>query len=390
MFDELSTQGAEYQAPKPFPTQLFDEYRKLEEAIAEVMIVEQRFTESNEQLLVRYVGQLTLDSASAFEHLDRRLETLGYQAHLTTDERSGKHLIAVLRGRFTPPPRPWWPNALLLILTILTTMWAGAAIDSSVETFSDIFKGLPYALSMMLILGAHELGHYFAARHHRVSVTLPYFIPLPFGFFGTLGAFIQLRAPMRNRNQLFDVGAAGPLVGLIFTIPILLIGVATAKVNDLPTEVDCREEGICGYLLEGNSIIYGATKYLIHGKWLPTDTEDMTLNQLAFAGWTGLFVTGLNLMPVGQLDGGHILYTLIGRRAKRIFVPALIIMGLLALNNSGWILWVILLFFFGRTHATPMDDLTPLDTKRRVLGVIALIIFFLIFTPSPFTLVNLR
>ncbi|MBZ0308398.1 MAG: site-2 protease family protein, partial [Anaerolineae bacterium] len=177
---------------------------------------------------------------------------------------------------------------------------------------------------------------------------------------------------------------------LIFAIPILIAGIATAEINHLPTTEDCREDGICDYLLEGNSIVYAVAKYVIHGKWLPNDIEDMTINQLSFAGWTGLFVTGLNLLPVGQLDGGHILYTLVGRTARRLYVPAMIVMGLLALNNSSWLLWVMLLFFFGRIHAVPMDDITPLDSRRRTLGIIALVVFFLIFTPSPFEIISVR
>jgi len=274
-------------------------------------------------------------------------------------------------------------------------MWAGAAIDGVSGDLNDlvmgggILRGWVYALCVMLILGAHELGHYFAARHHKINVTLPYFIPLPIGIFGTMGAFIQLREPVRNRRQLFDVGVSGPLAGLIFAIPILFIGIATAQINPLPTEEDCREEGICGYVLEGNSLFYAAAKYVVHGELLPGNGRDLTLNQMAFAGWTGLFVTALNLIPIGQLDGGHVMYTLFGRYARRAYVPALIALAVLALFNPNWVLWVFLLFFFGRVYAEPMNDLTPLDSGRRRLGYIILAIFFLIFTPSPLTVVSL-
>lgn len=396
MFDEQTTQSADYQAPKIAAPVFNTTQQKLDEAVSTVLNVQQRAYNLVEPTLARFLGELRMDSAEAFEVLDKQIESLGLHAHFSIDEASKLHRIDIFRGRFSPPPRPIWPNVVLLILTIFSTMSVGALLDD--VPYEEIFgikilQGWPYALSVMLILGAHELGHYFAARHHKVSVTLPYFLPFPplLGFgFGTFGAFIQLREPMRNRKQLFDVGVAGPLAGLIFAVPILIMGIATAEINQLPTREECAEGGSCEYLLEGNSVLYAVAKYAIHGQWLPNDVEDMTINQLSFAGWTGLFVTGLNLLPVGQLDGGHILYTLIGNTAKRLYYPAMILMVLLALNNSSWVLWVLLLFFFGRVHAVPMDDITPLDSRRRMLGIFALAIFFLIFTPSPFTFISLR
>lgn len=396
MFDEQTTQSAEYQAPQPTQHLFNSAQQKLEDAVAGIMDIQQRAYNLVEPTFARFLGQLRMDSAEAFDLLDARLEAMGFHAHFSIDEPTNLHRIDIFRGRFAPPPRPVWPNVVLLILTILSTMSVGALLDD--VPYEEIFGpkilyGWPYALSVMLILGAHELGHYFAARYHKVSVTLPYFLPFPplLGFgFGTFGAFIQLREPMRNRKQLFDVGVAGPLAGLIFAIPVLILGVATADIDKLPTKAECERGGTCDYLMEGNSVVYGVTKYVLHGKWLPNDIEDMTINQLSFAGWTGLFVTGLNLLPVGQLDGGHILYTLVGKTARRLYLPALITMGLLALNNSSWFLWVLLLFFFGRVHAVPMDDITPLDSRRRALGIFALAIFFLIFTPSPFEFVSLR
>ena len=191
-------------------------------------------------------------------------------------------------------------------------------------------------IRLLLILGAHELGHYFAARHHRLAVTLPYFIPAPppFSIFGTFGAFIQLREPMRNRKMLLDVGAAGPLVGLIFAIRILLIGLSTAQVGPI----------VPGGDVEGNSLLYAFSKILIFGRFLPDGAQDVYLNQIALAGWTGLLVTALNLMPVGQLDGGHILYSLIGNTARKLYYPFLIGMAALTVFFSGaWLFWVVVL-----------------------------------------------
>ena len=177
----------------------------------------------------------------------------------------------------------------------------------------ELWRGLPYTIAILLILGSHELGHYFAARHHKLAVTLPYFIPAPFiSLIGTFGAFIQLREPMRNRKVLLDVGAAGPLTGLVFAIPILLIGLATSQVGPIQP----------GGMVEGNSLLYALAKIIVFGRFLPNGSVDVYVNQLAWAGWTGLLVTALNLIPIGQLDGGHILYSLIGERARMPVLPA--------------------------------------------------------------------
>jgi membrane-associated protease RseP (regulator of RpoE activity) len=282
-----------------------------------------------------------------------------------------------LKGRFHPRPRPVWPNVLLLVLTVLSLLFVGAAQDENVQSLEDIslWRGWPYALSMILILGAHELGHYFAARYHRVSVTLPYFIPLPFGLFGTLGAFIQLREPMRSRKTLFDVGVTGPLAGLIVAVPVLLIGLATSEVRPLPVDE--------AYALEGNSLLYAGAKLVIFGELLPNGNEDVFINQLAKAGWTGLLITGLNLIPLGQLDGGHVVFTLLGKQARRLYVPVVAIFLLLSLYSPTWWPWTLILLFLGRIYAVPLDMITPLDARLRWIGYAALLIFVLVFVPIP-------
>ena len=234
----------------------------------------------------------------------------------------------------------------------------------------------------MLILGAHELGHYFAARYHKVPVSLPYFIPMPFSIIGTLGAFIRLKAPIKNRRALLDIGAAGPLAGFVFAVPILLIGLASSETTTPP------ESG--GYMLEGNSILYALMKIAVFGRFLPDGSEDVLLNQVAWAGWVGLLVTALNLIPLGQLDGGHIAYVLFGRRAKALFWP--VIFGLVALtlitSTPTWAVWIILLFFAGRRYAEPLDDVTELDGRRRAIAIFTLALFFLVFVPIPLRFVN--
>lgn len=388
MLDELSTVDHENNEAKAVPTYTPSAEQKdfgaLQNIINEVLFIREVKQSELPNAVAQYVGQLTMSSAEAFEYTEPKLRKLGVHAYFAENEENGDHYITVIQGIFDPKPRPWWPNALLFALTVLSLLFVGSLIQAGIDDRSSIrmWDGWPYALSLVLILGAHELGHYFAARHHRVSVTLPYFIPMPFGIFGTLGAFIQLREPMRNRRMLFDIGVAGPLAGLFFAVPILLLGLATSDVHVTPDDEDV--------LREGNSIFYAASKLLVFGRFLPDDdkNEDVFINQVAQAGWTGLFVTALNLIPLGQLDGGHVIYTLFGRRVQKLFWPVIIIMATLAVwVNSAWYLWTFLLFFFGRYYARPLEDITPLDPKRRMIGYMALIIFFLIFIPNPLVLI---
>ncbi len=386
MLDEMSP----YDALPPVDTLVLPQEsrqdRAIREAVLEVFQIEGEEYHPRQGLTAVFTGFLLLDSEAAYEQLDARLSALD-QTPLFR-EKDGVQIVQVVAGRFNPRPRPWWPNAVLFILTVLSLLYTGAGIalgealqDDPSRQLAELWRGWPYALAIVLILGSHELGHYFAARRHRVPVTLPYFIPLPFGFFGTLGAFIQLRAPLRNRKVLLDVGAAGPLVGMAFAIPILLLGLATAEVSPLPTDRP--------YILEGNSILYAAAKVVVFGRFLPDGRVDVFMNQLAQAGWTGLFVTGLNLIPVGQLDGGHVLYTLLGERARALYLPAVLAMGVLAITVSeAWLLWVLLLMMFGRVYATPLDMLTPLDGRRRFIALLALLIFVLVFVPNPLQLVQ--
>jgi membrane-associated protease RseP (regulator of RpoE activity) len=387
MLDEMSSYEEVLPPADTVPQSEYDRRSDaIREAVVEVFAIETAEFNVRKDLTAIFTGQLLLDSEQAYEQLDARLASLD---HLPVfREQHGVQIIQVMEGRFNPRPRPWWPNAVLLLLTVFSLLYTGAGIalgDALLvepdRQVAELWRGWPYALGIVLILGSHELGHYFAARYHGVPVTLPYFIPLPFGFFGTLGAFIQLRAPLRNRKSLLDIGAAGPLAGMIFAVPILLIGLATAEVKALPTDVP--------YMLEGNSILYALAKIITFGRFLPDGRVDMFMNQLAQAGWTGLFITGLNLIPVGQLDGGHVIYTLLGERARWLHFPAVLLVGFLAfVVSDAWFLWVFLLMMFGRTYATPLDMITPLDNRRRAIAVLALVIFVLVFVPNPLSVVQ--
>jgi membrane-associated protease RseP (regulator of RpoE activity) len=339
-----------------------------------------------------YEGQLVIDSEAAYAKLDALLVTLN--AFALFREVDGKHLVIVIDGRIKPDRRGWWLNAVLFAATLFSVLLLGlnmalneiaaaegaaAARALSERSLLELWRGAPYAISILLILGAHELGHYFAARRHKISVTLPYFIPAPFiSPIGTFGAFIQLREPMRNRKVLLDVGAAGPLSGLIFAIPILFIGLATSTVGVITP----------GRMLEGNSLLYALAKTITFGRFLPDGVMDVYVNQLAWAGWTGLLVTALNLIPIGQLDGGHILYALIGERARLLYFPVLGLMVLLVLVTDAWFFWLILLLLFGRVYATPLDMITKLDSRRRAIALLGLVVFAVTFVPVPFSVVD--
>jgi membrane-associated protease RseP (regulator of RpoE activity) len=345
------------------------------------------------RLIATFEGRLLTDSETAYETLDNLF--LPDNLLPVFREVKGKHVVHVLLGRINPQPRPWWPNLVLFIATLLSVLFVGTLLAlSEIEQENrrlaqsilnnlplELWRGLPYALSILLILGGHELGHYFAARRYNLAVTLPYFIPFPINGFGTLGAFIQLRQPMRNRKMLLDIGAAGPLVGLVISIPILLIGLATSHVGPI----------VPGGMVEGNSVLYALAKILTFGRFLPNGQVDVMVNQLAWAGWTGLFVTGLNLIPIGQLDGGHVLYSLIGDRARLLYFPLLFTLGaLLFFADSGLWLMVILLILFGRIYAAPLDNITPLDRRRQIIAVVTLVVFALVFVPTPLTPIESR
>jgi membrane-associated protease RseP (regulator of RpoE activity) len=345
------------------------------------------------QLVATFEGILLIDSEEAYDKLDAALAPIKHLALFREPKPSQKespnpaikHIVHVITGRVAAaPPRPWWPNLVLFIATVLSVLFVGTTLavgraDAEIsDIFRELWRGWPYAVSVILILGAHELGHYFAARRHNLAVTLPYFIPLPLiSLFGTMGAFIQLRQPMKNRKMLLDIGAAGPLTGLIFAVPILFIGLSQIQPRLI----------IGGGLYEGDSLLYAGAKILMYGRFVPDGIYDITINssQLAWAGWTGLLVTALNLIPIGQLDGGHVLYALIGERARKLYYPLLAIMIALVFVTDIWFIWVILLLFFGRVYATPLDMITPLDSRRRMIAILSMIVFILIFVPAPLT-----
>jgi len=368
----------------------------------------------DEQGLAWYRGQLIKDSVEAYDQLAESLKP--FKITPLFREENGQHVIILIDGIFEPKPSKSWVNLILFVFTLFSVIFAGAMysydgplpegglLDQIIVLLRNLDSGLPFGLSILAILLAHEFGHYLMARYHKSDVTLPYFIPLPISPFGTMGAFIQLKSPPKNRRTLHDIGVAGPLAGLVVAIPILFIGLALSPVK--PIDPIVSDQG--ALIVEGNSLFYLAAKYIVHGELLPAPAtygnvspviywlryfftgfpapfgaRDVLMHPLAWAGWAGLLVTALNLIPAGQLDGGHALYVLVGRNARKVLPFILIGLGLLGLSWPGWWLWVALIFLLGRRHAEPLDQITRLDPKRKAIAILVLVIFVLVFIPIP-------
>ena len=276
-----------------------------------------------------------------------------------------------------PPRKPkviW--NIVLFILTLMTTVLAGALQEgvNPLKDPSQIPRGFPFALALMGILLAHELGHYLVAKRHGMDVTLPYFIPAH-PFIGTFGAFIKMRSPARDRRMLMDIGAAGPLVGVLISIPLVAFGLSLSEVKQI--------EGQAGINL-GDSLLLWAIGKLVVGNLPPG--HDVVIHPVGFAGWIGLLVTSLNLLPVGQLDGGHVVYALLGER--QIKISKFVFAGLLALGIlgwEGWLFWGLLLWIMGFRHPPPVEWWVPLDRRRKIIGWVTMGVFILTFIPVPFS-----
>ncbi len=384
---------------------------------------------------LRYRGELTGDSIEAYDQLAAALLPYDITPLFRMDE--GRQTILLMRGTIHPKPGRVWINIVLFGLTLLSVLFAGTmysytgplpddTLGQVLTLVAHLWVGWPFAVSLLAILLAHEFGHYFIGRRAGAAVSLPYFIPLPVSILGTMGAFIQLKQLPKNRRALFDLGISGPLAGLLVAVPVLVLGLALSPVattqdtyytkiagraDVCPNSAQVGDSYTCpdDNLLEGNSLLYLGLKYMMKGQLLPSPLsydipplqywmryfftghpipvggQDVMLSPVAWAGWAGLLVTFLNLIPAGQLDGGHVLYALFGRRVEKVFPFILSATVLLGFFWTGWWLWSFLLFFLvGRIHAEPLDQITPLDPRRKALAVALLGIFLLVLMPIPY------
>lgn len=400
----------EYASSIPDPTERLLPY------VRQVMNVQSVVRgEGKDQATARFVGRLTMDSEEAYNRLSREFERMGVTLLFRAEGED--HIALAIPGLIRPTPSNPLVNLLLFIVTLASVVFSGllngasylhpeaTSLTTSLLLSPQVVGlGLLFAAAFLGILVCHEFGHYLAGRYHGTAVTLPYFLPLPGSPLGTLGAFIRLKSPPRNRKVLLDIGMAGPLAGLLIAVPVLLVGLALSRVTQLPA----TPAGFASITLEGNSIFYLLAKFITHGQLLPAPASyggvppllywvryvflgvpaplggrDVLLHPLAWAGWAGLLVTALNLIPAGQLDGGHALYTLVGKRAAQVWPVLVVALVLLGMVWSGWWIWAALLFLLGRVHAMPLDDVTRLDGPRKLIALSGLVLFLLLFTPIP-------
>jgi membrane-associated protease RseP (regulator of RpoE activity) len=252
-------------------------------------------------------------------------------------------------------------HIILFVLTVASTWIVG---------------GPAYSFTIILILLGHEMGHYLMSRRYGIRATLPFFLPFPLPPFGTLGAVIRMESTVSSRKTLFDTGVAGPFTSLILSIPAIVIGL---KLSNIVPVSHIKE----GALRLADPLLFSFIQRFVLGE--VSENYEILLHPIGFAGWVGLFVTSLNLLPIGQLDGGHIAYGLFGRRSRVIFLVAIVVMAFITVfYNPGWFLLLILIILFGFRHPPPIDDITPLDWRRKIVGGAAFLVFFLSFTPAPF------
>lgn len=311
---------------------------------------------------------------------------------------------------YVPPPQPrprWGRSLVLLFLTFLTVTTIGPVLLRSTRTDlqTDLYPallpstvlqvwhdpqllvpGLEISLTLLGILFAHEMGHYLVCRHYGISATVPYFLPFPAGF-GTLGAFIRIRSPIRDKRELFDVGVAGPLAGFVALLPFLFYGVAHSRVGSFVEVADLRQAR-AELLLPGRCLAIELTSRLFHHRLLPGQTLD--LHPVAFGAWFGLFATALNLLPLSQLDGGHILYAVLGRWQRRLAKPLWVGLAAAGFLWPGWWLWCGIVLVLRLQHPPVGNESEPLDRRRQWVAALALLLLVLCFAPVPLRQIAVR
>jgi membrane-associated protease RseP (regulator of RpoE activity) len=354
----------------------------LRRSVEDILVVRDRQIRGG---AIVYRGRLIVPPARALEMLTPRLTPLGFTPFLRGDrEDVVLQALPLVEARERPRIAV---NLILFALTCASTLLAGAFFSGSptfdalrTSTAGFVLSGVPFAATLLAILGVHEFGHYFTARRYRASVSLPYFIPAPppLFLFGTLGAIIRMRSPARDRNSLFDIAAAGPLAGLAVAVPALILGLAWSRLVPTPP---------------GEHVVFGQSLLM---RWLVSlrfghipDGMMVFTHPIADAAWAGFFVTALNLFPVGQLDGGRIAYALFGHRHRvvgMVTVAATVLLGILT-GAVNWFVWAgLVVFLIGFHHSPPLDDVSPLSLRRRLVGVLCLVLFVLLIPPIPIEL----
>jgi len=359
----------------------------LEDGIEDTMAIHEVATRGGGSVVV-FTGQFLRSPEMIYDHVLPSFRALGF-VPLLRQENGHDTLIAypapAVAGRRGP-----WVNVMLFAVTVLTTLTAGTLQSLTAEQVNQLaapldlvrvvaahwVDGLPFAVPLLAILGVHEFGHYFLARAYKLDVSLPYFIPfipLPPVGTGTLGAVIRIQSPFESRKALFDVGIAGPLAGLVVAVPVVALGLMQAQVVRVTDFGGTINEPL---LFQWMALLFGPAR---------GQGTDILMNPLLMAGWWGFLITALNLTPVSQLDGGHIVYGLFGPAHRYIARAMFAIAAVVTLFvNPSYLLMLILVFAMGIEHPPALNDLTPIGTPRRLLGLATLLLFFILITPNPF------
>lgn len=349
----------------------------------------------SEGKVIVMAGRFLRSPALVFEHAQSRLAERGMIPLLRQEH--GKDFVIAQPAPAAAGRRRLWINVVLLAATIVSVVGAGtiqslpeavwqsmnldgelAATRSLALAFAENWPlGIPFAAALLGILGIHELGHYFVARHYKLDVSLPYFIPFPVNYLtGTLGAVIRIESPFQSRRALFDVGIAGPLAGLVIAVPVVALGLAQAELVSI--------DSTAGGMAFQEPLLFQWMALLIVGPRPPG--FDLQMNPMLMAGWWGFLVTALNLLPVSQLDGGHISYAMFGKYHSLVAWGMFGLAAVVALAKSpGYLLMLGLVFFMGLNHPPALNDVSSIGTPRRILGMLTLLLFFLLATPQPLT-----
>ncbi|MEM0466664.1 MAG: site-2 protease family protein [Candidatus Thermoplasmatota archaeon] len=343
-------------------------------------------TDGNTAVFFCRVDELLLEEK--FEQLRVSLAEKGYIPMIRFE--GGEHLIYIIKK---PPIRkkPVWINLALLIATVFTTTLAGSlqwvsilepTLNDFIAILSKSFSPeylsngfLFFSIPLLLILGCHEMGHYLISKKHNVESSLPYFIPLPPPFIlGTFGAVISTREPIPNRKALLDIGIAGPLAGFLVAIPVCFVGFFLMQQNPIS-------------IPQSENIGYMSPPLII--QWIQTFfslPDNILIHPTLFAGWVGIFLTAVNLLPVGQLDGGHVARAFLKEKHRYASWAVVIILLILGLLYTGWLMFALIVFLLiGTHHQPPLNEHDALDTRRKLLGVLIIIVFILSFAPIPFS-----
>ncbi|HEV7508877.1 MAG TPA: site-2 protease family protein [Thermoanaerobaculia bacterium] len=282
-------------------------------------------------------------------------------------------MVQLSRTDMTALSGPW------LTLSGVMRVWSDPAL---------LRLGLAFSIPALLILFAHEMGHYVACRFYGIPCTLPYFLPVPINF-GTVGAFIRIKSQIRTKSELFDVGIAGPIAGFLVLIPFLLWGIAHSEPARLLLAAPGFDEELTPSLyVPGRCLAILLATWLFHGRLAPGMI--LNLHPVALAAWLGLLATSINLLPLGQLDGGHVLYAATGRLQRRLALPLWIALGLMGYLWLGWLVWCVIILVIGLYHPPVWDETIPLDPVRQKLAWIGLILLILSFMPAPLNAVYVR